>query len=37
MRASLIFEANRSCGSSYRIEIDLSALALGWLLRWFGP
>jgi hypothetical protein len=35
MRASLIFEANRSSGS-YRVEIDLGVFALGWLLRWFG-
>jgi hypothetical protein len=37
MQATLILEASRSCGSTYRIEITLGFLALGWLLRYFGP
>ena len=37
MRASVIFEASRSSGTSYRVEFSVSGLALAWLIRWFGP
>jgi hypothetical protein len=37
MQATLIFEASRSCGAKYRVEVTLGFFALAWLLRLFGP
>jgi hypothetical protein len=33
MRLSLIFEAKGSSGATYRLELSLSILAFGWLLK----
>ena len=36
MRATLILEASRSCGASYRVETSLDVYVLDWLARWLG-
>jgi hypothetical protein len=36
MRATMILEASRSCGSTYRIETTVDVYVLGWLMRCLG-
>ena len=36
MRATLILEASRSSGSTYRMQTTLDLYGLGWLMRLIG-
>lgn len=36
MRATLVLEASRSCGSTYRVKTTVDFYVLGWLMRSIG-
>ena len=36
MRATIILEASKPCGTKYRMEFSLGLLFLGWLLGAIG-